>query len=36
VTGQIEGKPWREALDYNEAPELMRHLGTASFIVCAF
>ncbi len=36
VTGKIEGKPWREALDYNEAPELMRHLGTASFIACAF
>ncbi len=36
VTGKIGGKPWREALDYNEAPELMRHLGTASFIACAF
>ena len=36
VTGRIAGKPWREALDYNEAPELMRHLGTAAFIVCAY
>jgi integrase len=36
VTGRIAGKPWRPALDYNEAPELMRHLGTAAFIVCAY
>jgi hypothetical protein len=36
VTGQIAGKPWRAALDYGEAPALMRHLGTAAFIVCAY
>ena len=36
VTGQIAGKPWRASLDYNEAPALMRHLSTASFIVCAY
>ena len=30
VTGRIAGKPWRAAPDYNEAPVLMRHLGTAS------
>jgi hypothetical protein len=36
VTGQIAGKPWRAALDYDEALVLMRHLGTASFIVCAY
>jgi hypothetical protein len=36
VTGQIAGKPWRPALDYDEALVLMRHLGTASFIVCAY
>jgi integrase len=36
VTGRIAGKPWRASLDFNEAPVLMRHLGTASFIVCAF
>ena len=36
VTGRIAGKPWRPALDFNEAPSLMRHLGTAAFIVCAY
>jgi integrase len=36
VTGQIAGRPWRAALDYNEAPALMRHLSTAAFIVCAY
>ncbi|MFC5724163.1 integrase [Streptomyces gamaensis] len=36
VTGQIAGAPWRTALDFNEAPLLMRHLGTAAFIVCAY
>lgn len=36
VTGQIAGKPWRTALDYNEVPFLMRHLGTAAFIVCGY
>ena len=36
VTGHIAGRPWRTALDYGEAPDLMRHLGTAAFIVCAY
>jgi integrase len=36
VTGQIAGKPWRTALDFREAPVLMRHLGTAAFVVCAY
>ncbi|MGP3921507.1 hypothetical protein [Nonomuraea sp. 10N515B] len=36
VTGQINGAPWREVLDYNEAADLMRHLGTAAFVVCAY
>lgn len=36
VTGRIAGKPWRTALDFNEAKILMRHLGTAAFIVCAY
>jgi hypothetical protein len=36
VTGRIEGKPWRTVLDFNEARSLMRHLGTAAFIVCAY
>ena len=36
VTGRIAGRPWRTALDFNEATALMRHLGTAAFIVCAY
>ena len=36
VTGRIAGKPWRTSLDFNEVPALMRHLGTAAFIVCAY
>jgi hypothetical protein len=36
VTGRIAGKPWRTALDFTEARSLMRHLGTAAFIVCAY
>jgi hypothetical protein len=36
VTGRIAGRPWRTALDLNEARALMRHLGTAAFIVCAY
>lgn len=36
VTGKIAGAPWREVLDFHEAPVLMRHLGTAAFIICAY
>ncbi len=36
VTGRIAGQPWRERLDYDEAPGLFRQLGTAAFIVCAY
>jgi len=36
VTGRIAGKPWRVSFDFNEVPALMRHLGTAAFIVCAY
>ncbi|MFI0424042.1 hypothetical protein [Spongiactinospora sp. 9N601] len=36
VTGQIAGVSWRETIDYDEAASLMRHLGTAAFIVCSF
>jgi integrase len=36
VTGRIAGEPWRPAVDFNEVPALMRHLGTAAFIVCAY
>ena len=32
----INGKPWREHLDFNEAPELMRHLGTAAVVICLY
>ena len=30
VVGRITGRPWRTALDFNEIPALMRHLGTRS------
>ncbi|MFE6869589.1 integrase [Kitasatospora sp. NPDC057692] len=36
VTGLIAARPWREHLDYTETITLMRHLGTAAFIVCAY
>lgn len=37
ITGQIAGRPWRkEAIDFTEAAVLMRHLGTAAFVVCAY
>jgi hypothetical protein len=36
VTGQIAGVPWRDALDFDEAAGLMRHLGTAAFVVCSY
>jgi integrase len=36
VSGRIARKPWRTSLDFNEVPALMRHLGTAAFIVCAY
>ncbi|MFI1225931.1 MULTISPECIES: integrase [unclassified Streptomyces] len=36
VTGHIDGRPWREHLDFNEAAVLMRHLGTAAMIICLF
>jgi integrase len=36
VTGRIGGKPWRETLDFSETASLMRHLGTAAFVVCAY
>jgi hypothetical protein len=34
--GRVAGKPWRDAIDYYEMPNLMRHLGTAAFVVCAY
>jgi integrase len=36
VTGRIDGKRWREYLSYDEASELMRHLGTAAMIICLY
>ncbi|GAA2718393.1 MULTISPECIES: hypothetical protein [Streptomyces] len=36
VTGQVHGRPWREYVDFNEAAELMRHLGTAAMIICLY
>lgn len=36
VTGQVNGRPWREHLDFGEAPELMRHLGTAAAVICLY
>jgi integrase len=36
VTGTIAGRPWRSHLDFAEAPALLRHLGTAAFIVCVY
>ncbi|WP_249938647.1 integrase [Streptomyces mirabilis] len=36
VTGRISGKPWREHLDFTEAADLMRHLGTVAMIICLY
>jgi integrase len=36
VAGRIDGRPWRDSLDFTEVSVLMRHLGTAAFIVCAY
>ncbi|MFF4305500.1 integrase [Streptomyces sp. NPDC001601] len=36
VTGRIGERPWREHMDFDEAAELMRHLGTAAAITCSY
>jgi hypothetical protein len=36
VTGQVNGRLWRQRLDFGEAPELMRHLGTAAAVICLY
>ncbi|WP_329559179.1 integrase [Streptomyces uncialis] len=36
VTGQINGKPWRDFMDFYESARLMRHLGTAAMIICQY
>ncbi|MEV0259004.1 integrase [Streptomyces sp. NPDC050732] len=34
--GKVDGRRWREHLDYYEIASLVRHLGTACFIVIAY
>jgi integrase len=36
IRGRIDGRPWTEAIDFTEAAGLMRHLGTACFIVLSY
>ncbi|MEV6383116.1 integrase [Streptomyces sp. NPDC051773] len=36
ITGRIDGEPWTAFIDFTETRELMRHLGTACFIVLAY
>ncbi|MGW6941162.1 integrase [Streptomyces xanthophaeus] len=36
VTGRINGRLWREWIDFDEVPELTRHLGTAAFVVVSY
>ncbi|MFI1721785.1 integrase [Streptomyces sp. NPDC020489] len=36
IWGRIDGRPWAEAIDFAEAAGLMRHLGTACFIVLSY
>ncbi|MER5548587.1 integrase [Streptomyces sp. NPDC002589] len=36
ITGAIDGRPWRDAIDFNETLDLLRHLTAACFIVIAY
>nr|WP_202535051.1 integrase [Streptomyces sp. SID4923] len=36
VRGLIDGRPWRENIDYGEVPSLWRHLGTAAAIIILY
>lgn len=36
MTGQVAGRPWRQSLDFNEAADLMKHLGTAAMIIILY
>ncbi|MDH6522191.1 integrase [Streptomyces sp. SAI-090] len=36
VAGRVEGRPWREFMDYEETPILVRHLATAAAIVILY
>lgn len=36
IKGEIDGRPWRGHLDYNEVTPLMKHLATAAMIICLY
>ncbi|KDN82804.1 hypothetical protein [Kitasatospora cheerisanensis] len=36
VTGLIEGRPWRTRIDFGEAEDLWRHLGTAAAVIIMY
>ncbi|MGW0545693.1 integrase [Streptomyces altiplanensis] len=36
VTARMNGKPWRDHMDFTEVASLMRHLGTAAMIICLY
>src|SRR5437763_1829340 len=36
IKGTISDRPWRQAIDFDEATTLLRHLGTAAFIVVSY
>nr|WP_237405426.1 integrase [Streptomyces sp. SN-593] len=36
VRGRLDGRPWREHMDFHETPELMRHLVTAAAVTCLY
>ncbi|AQW50743.1 integrase [Streptomyces violaceusniger] len=36
VNGTVGGASWTQSIDFDEAPLLMRHLGTACFIVLSY
>ncbi|MFI9589782.1 hypothetical protein [Nonomuraea sp. NPDC052265] len=36
ISGLIDGQPWRENIDYDEAQCLWRHLGTAAAIIVLY
>ncbi|MFB7058035.1 integrase [Streptomyces vinaceus] len=36
ITGRIEGRPWKQYIDFDEAPVLMRCLATAATIVILY
>lgn len=36
ITGRIDNRPWRRAIDFGEVATLLRHLATACFVVIAY